>query len=170
MLAHTRIHLVCTTICAFAGQWRGDSVGFWWSSGKDTVALCCKPKNRSQPFPVQFHIRAKFISGAMCRILTCFMLIDLYPGLSYISNLLKAGANIDAQDHSGMTPLHLACRFGNISLVRTCLQISPDCPSNGYDDKSKNDRPGDDGTLRSVSTPGASASSRKKFTRNQKRL
>ena len=59
MLAHTRIHLVCTTICAFAGQWRGDSVGFWWSSGKDTVALCCKPKNRSQPFPVQFHIRAK---------------------------------------------------------------------------------------------------------------
>ena len=47
-------------------------------------------------------------------------------GLSYISNLLKAGANIDAQDHSGMTPLHLACRFGNISLVRTCLQISSD--------------------------------------------
>ena len=32
-------------------------------------------------------------------------------GLSYITNLLKAGANIDAQDHSGMTPLHLACRF-----------------------------------------------------------
>ena len=31
-------------------------------------------------------------------------------GLSYITNLLKAGANIDAQDHSGMTPLHLACR------------------------------------------------------------
>ena len=57
-------------------------------------------------------------------------------GLSYISNLLKAGANIDAQDHSGMTPLHLACRFGNISLVRTCLQISSDCTSNGHDDKS----------------------------------
>ena len=43
-------------------------------------------------------------------------------GLSYISNLLKAGANIDAQDHSGMTPLHLACRFGNISLVWIAFQ------------------------------------------------
>ena len=42
-------------------------------------------------------------------------------GLSYITNLLKAGANIDAQDHSGMTPLHLACRFGNISLVRMLI-------------------------------------------------
>ena len=31
-------------------------------------------------------------------------------GLSYITNLLKAGANIDHQDHSGMSPLHLACR------------------------------------------------------------
>ena len=42
-------------------------------------------------------------------------------GLSYITNLLKAGANIDYQDHSGVTPLHLACRFGNISLVRMLL-------------------------------------------------
>jgi len=42
-------------------------------------------------------------------------------GLSYIVNLLKAGANIDARDNSGMTPLHLACRFGNISLVRMLL-------------------------------------------------
>ena len=42
-------------------------------------------------------------------------------GLSYITNLLKAGANIDYQDHSGVTPLHLACRFGNISLVRMLI-------------------------------------------------
>ena len=51
---------------------------------------------------------------------TCISM-TFYQGLSYISNLLKAGANIDAQDHSGMTPLHLACRFGNISLVEICL-------------------------------------------------
>ena len=42
-------------------------------------------------------------------------------GLSYITNLLKAGANIDYQDHSGVTALHLACRFGNISLVRMLI-------------------------------------------------
>ena len=47
-------------------------------------------------------------------------------GLSYISNLLKAGANIDHRDSSGMTPLHLACRFGNISLVRLLLDQGAD--------------------------------------------
>lgn len=47
-------------------------------------------------------------------------------GLSYISNLLKAGANMDMRDHSGMSPLHLACRFGNISLVRLLLDEGAD--------------------------------------------
>ena len=47
-------------------------------------------------------------------------------GLSYISNLLKAGANMDMRDHSGMSPLHLACRFGNISLVRRLLDKGAD--------------------------------------------
>lgn len=47
-------------------------------------------------------------------------------GLSYITNLLKAGANKDYRDHSGMTPLHLACRFGNISLVRLLLDEGAD--------------------------------------------
>ena len=47
-------------------------------------------------------------------------------GLSYITNLLKAGANKDSRDHNGMTPLHLACRFGNISLVRLLLDEGAD--------------------------------------------
>ena len=31
-----------------------------------------------------------------------------------------------SQDHAGMTPLHLACRFGNISLVRMLLDEGAD--------------------------------------------
>ena len=42
-------------------------------------------------------------------------------GQSLISNLLRAGAAIDHIDNSGMTPLHLAARFGNISLVRILI-------------------------------------------------
>ena len=42
-------------------------------------------------------------------------------GLTLISNLLKAGAAIDHVDNSGMTALHQAARFGNISLVRVLM-------------------------------------------------
>ena len=42
-------------------------------------------------------------------------------GLSYITNLLKAGANIDYQDHSGVTPLHLACRSTLYTLLQHLL-------------------------------------------------
>ena len=51
-------------------------------------------------------------------------------GLSYITNLLKAGANIDHQDHSGMSPLHLACRSAlgsKLYIVNTMIPTG--CPA-----------------------------------------
>ena len=59
----------------------------------------------------------------------------LYRSQDYISqeDLERC---IATKNDVGMTPLHLACRFGNISLVGTSPQISSDSDSNGDDDKS----------------------------------
>lgn len=42
--------------------------------------------------------------------------------LQIIRELIKAGANVNAQDLDGMTPLHIACQFGHVEIISALLE------------------------------------------------
>ena len=64
------------------------------------------------------------------------MLACTKDDVNIVRTLVQAGASLDLRNKDGWTAFHLACRQGNVGIVRYLLETAPQC----WDTVSKNGR------------------------------